>query len=200
MANNNPYGFDPIKYLDGADWNSKLVSCYLPSTDANDMFIGDPVDLTGTSNTSDIRGFKPGTLPAIVKATAGSTNKIYGFIVGFKKPNSIEDTMSYLYRKASSDAIAFVALANNLICSVQIDADLEAGDIGSTANFLAGSGGSTITSVSSAVLESASIGTEADKQFRILALQNEVGNELGNYAKVEVVCNLPRVWPYNLGV
>ena len=78
MANNDtPFGLRPLRHRNGAPYNGAANPYYIPSSYATALFIGDPVIITGTSNTSAVKvpgvgDFAPGTLPEINKAGAGS--------------------------------------------------------------------------------------------------------------------------------
>ena len=200
MANlNSPKGFKPIKNLDGSSWNGKVVPFLLPSTDAVNMFIGDPVDIAGSSNSTTINGFKAGTLPTIIKATEGATYYIMGAIVDIYHPTDIDDSLRKRYRVADTDTIVMVALGNNLIFEIQSDEDIVYGDIGANANYAAGTGGSTVTGYSSAMLDS-DVGNDATYQLTLLRILNRPDNALGDYCKCEVFINKLRLHPFTVGV
>lgn len=201
MANtNSPFGFRPIKMRNGAPYKGDVMPYYIPSTDSNAMYKGDLVDVAGSSNSSAINGFKAGTLPTIALATVGATNRILGAIVGFERPSSITDSLSTNYRVASTDAIAYVVLANDVIFEAQNDEDMEAGDASSNVNFSAGSGGSTTSGYSSHQIDSSTITQDATYQLFVHRLVNRENNELGDYAIAEVSVNLPRVSPDTVGI
>ena len=67
MANPNKVtGFTPVKYLNGADWDSKGTVYYIDTTDTNAYFQGDPVKLAAGLDTV-------GGLQTITLGTAGAT-------------------------------------------------------------------------------------------------------------------------------
>ena len=74
MANiNRPSGLNPYRYLSGNAWNGQINVYYIPSTDTNAYAIGDPVKTA--SGLADTNG-----TPAVVLATAGTSNPIRGVI------------------------------------------------------------------------------------------------------------------------
>jgi hypothetical protein len=201
MANvNSPFGLKPVRKLDASPYNGELKMYLIPSSDASNRFIGDPLDVAGSANSAVLNGFAIGTLPTAKIATAGSTNRILGVLMGVRRPVNISDDLRLMYRVASTDTIVMVALANNTIFEVQADEDIEIADMGSNANLVAGSGGSTATGFSSWQLDSSSVGTGATLQVHIDRLVLREDNAVGNYAKVEVSINLPRISPDTAGV
>lgn len=201
MANvNAPLGFHAKKKLSGGFYHDNVYPFFVPSTDATALYKGDPVDLAGSSNSSAFGGYKAGTLPTVTKATAGATNKILGFMVDVVHPTDIDDSLRKMYRVASTDTIILVTLANDMIFEAQSDEDLEAGDVGSNFNYVAGSGGSTVTGFSSAQIDSSSVGQDATYQLSLLRISDRPDNALGNYCDAEVYVNLPRIAPATAGV
>jgi hypothetical protein len=58
MANiARPFGLRPVRYLNGTPWTGQARAFYVPSTYATALYIGDPVQLTGTSNANEYFGF-----------------------------------------------------------------------------------------------------------------------------------------------
>jgi len=201
MANvNNPTGFKPVQNIDGSPYDHRIRAYYVPSSDANNMFIGDLVALAAGSNTSVYKHYKPGELKNAQLATAGATNRILGSIVAVEKPITITDSSINRYRPASTESIIYVAEADKVLYEVQSDEDIVAADIGLNANFAAGSGGNTFTSFSSNQIDSTGIAANATFQFTIMNLVKTVDNELGNYARVIVRCNLPELDTKQAGV
>ena len=50
MANPSsaPFGFRPVRHIDGSPWNGQTIRCYISSSYATALFIGDPILLTPT--------------------------------------------------------------------------------------------------------------------------------------------------------
>lgn len=73
MANTSkPFGFSPWKTSDGNPWNQQANLYYIPSTDTNVYFIGDPV--------KSAAGMDANGVPAVT--LAGGTDTVRGVIVG----------------------------------------------------------------------------------------------------------------------
>ncbi len=104
MANNDaPFGLRPIEHLNGLPWNGVTRRCYLPSTDANAMYIGDAVDVAGSSDTS-------GVCPTVAKATAGDGNPIFGVITAF---DADPDNTSRVYRSSKHESLLSCVLRSH---------------------------------------------------------------------------------------
>lgn len=197
MANtDNPFGMKPVRIKGGGPYTGAANPYYLPASYATAMFIGDPVVITGTSNTAVVTEpgagkFYPGTLPEINKATAGSTNKITGVIVGFAPD---PDGLGRTYNPASTERIAYVADDANLIFEIQCDGSIAPAQIGLNANLIYTNAGSTLTGLSGAELDGGTTTaptTTANLQLMIERVVNREDNEASSaFTKVEVHINL----------
>lgn len=195
MANaDTPFGLRPVKHRNGAPYNGAVRPYFIPSTDANAMFIGDPVILTGTGNTArqeapGVGGFNAGMLPVVTLATAGGGNYLLGPIISFAAdPTGLENQ----YRLASTNRICWVADDPDLLFEIQEDSvggALAVTDIGLNADLVSGSG-STISGLSGWELDSNTANTTATLQLRIERLMEREDNAIGNQAKWLVAINL----------
>lgn len=185
MANNDiKMGLRPLKALSG---EMRTNNYYVPASYATDLFIGDPVVITGTANTSNVltsgKRFAAGSLPEINKATAGDTNAWTGVIVGFL-PNF--ENFSRTYNPASTEAVAVVADAADqeyLIQEESAGTPLAATSVGLNANLVFAEAGSTITGFSGAELDTSTPAGTATFQLKILRLLDEIDNTIGQHAK-----------------
>ena len=208
------FGLRPVRRMDGTAWNGATVTCLLPSDYATSAFIGDPVvnvaagaaTLGATSTFTGNGGFDNsvggGTYPIINVATAASTNRVYGAIVGFE-PNRSD--LSAVYGVASTTRIARVALADPyMVFEVEGDAAgtaLTIADVGRTISLVAGTG-STTTGYSGWMIND-DTNTTTTLQALIVGLSNRYGNlaEVGTTGTVwEVVIAQPAVFPTQFGV
>ena len=191
MANNDtPLGLIPIKDKNGAPYNGAVNEYYIPSTYATALFVGDPVIITGTSNTTEYLSNPPGTLPEINKATAAGGNYISGVIVGF---NFLADDLTKTYNAASTERIAYVADDPDLVFEIQEDSGgtaLAATSVGLNADLVYTHSGSTTSGKSGAELDRSTANTTNTLQLKILRLINRVDNVIGDSAKWEVMINL----------
>ena len=197
MANTNrPFGLRP-KYPSGAsEWNGKGRPYYVPSTYATNLFIGDPVIWTGTSNTTLVRvidgEFVIGSMPEVNIATVGSGNKITGVIVGFM-PTSRE---SNIYGAASTERVALVCDDARMVYEIQDDGGgaLAAVTVGLDAVLIAGTG-STVTGQSAYALDGGTTtapAANAAYQLKIIGAANYPSNDAtSDYAIWNVLINIP---------
>lgn len=193
-----PFGLTPIQYAWGTPYDGRVRPYFVQSDYATALFIGDPVVITGTSNTTTVRGFQPGTLPSVNKATAGANNPITGVIVGFLP---LDGQTSNVYGAASTVRIALVADNPNLLFAIQDDASaaLAATDVGMNANLVFTHAGSTVTGRSGVEILASTVNTTANFQTTIISLLDMPDNALGINARWLVRINRHTYAPGNLG-
>jgi hypothetical protein len=189
MANaDRPNGFRPVQHLDGSPWNG-MVNMYLcPSSDASAIYVGDPVKSGGTAGSAGtvVNGVDCEGIPTVAVAAAGNT--LLGVVVGFLPKQS---DLSVLHREASTNRIALVCDAPDVIYEVQEDSvgnDIAVTQVGN--NFdLAYTAGSSTTGQSAAELDSSDASGTATAQFRLLGLVKRPDNAVGTNAKWLVMIN-----------
>ena len=195
MANTDtPFGLKPIRHKSGAPYNGAFSCYYLPAGTAGSYFIGDPVIKTSTANAVAASGpgagtFPIGTLPEIVKATVGTTNRITGVIVGFAPD---PDGLGRIYRPASTARVVYVADDPDLVFEIQADGTVAVTDIGLNAVLIYTNAGDTNTGRSGAELDTGTttaMATTVGFQLAIHRLVNRPDNEIGAFAKLEVTIN-----------
>lgn len=192
MANiNAPFGLRPIRYTSGAPYNGAANKYFAPSTYATNLFIGDPVIKTGTSNTTFTRGYNIGTLAEINKATAGTTNRTTGVIVGFEPVSGAETAV---YGAASTARIVLVADDPNLLFECQDDggAALAATTVGLNAVYIFTNAGSTVTGRSGVQIDAGTTtapATTVGFQLELVRVSNKPNNDVGANAIWEVRIN-----------
>lgn len=187
MANKDaPRGLVPVGYLSGSPWNGKFHVYYLPATDSNDIFIGDPVAMAGSADAS-------GQFPTVTIGTAGTGNPIVGVAVGFGTQPYImidQDNLSRRYRPA--DTAMYVAVVDdpNVIFEIQevsAGTALTVAAVGNNAAFVVGTGNS-VTGISATELNNATE-VATTEQLRILRAAPVEGNSLGEHCKWWVLIN-----------
>lgn len=214
------FGLRPVRRLDGTAWNGATVTCLIGSDIATDLFVGDPVvnttagaaQLGVTANyllTGGIDNMEGGgAYPVVTIATAASTNRIYGVIVGFEANRS---NLGVNYGAASTVRIARVALADPYtvfeVCGDGAGTPLTLADVGRTVSLVATAGGSTSTGYSGW-----DINDDTNTTTTLQCLIVGVSNKIGNIAKVnsttvttdkavwEVVIAQPSVFPLQFGL
>ena len=184
MANlDTPFGFKPVKHLNGSPWNGQANVYYIPSTDNTATFKGDAVKSAGAADTT-------GKYPTVTQATAGAA--VRGVIIGFGDNPYVmiqADTPLRAYRPAATAMYCLVVDDPQVIFEVQEDSDansITAAMVGLSTNFVVGSG-STATGKSAMELDSSDTATDTSGNCRILRLVNRDDNALGDYAKWEIL-------------
>jgi len=189
MANvNAPYGLRPWRYASGAPYNGAFNS-YFATGATGAIYVGDPVVMAGSANTSEVQGHPAGTLPTVTVAADGDGDPILGVCIGVL-PVTRDSTS---YRVDSTDRVILVADDPNLIFIGQTNADSTAWaatDVGSYANMKAGSG-STVTGLSGWTLDTTDGPDNADpsNQLLVVRLAPIQKNEIGAYSQWEVMIN-----------
>ena len=186
MANSNaPFGMRPIRYVDGRPYNG-AVDLYFATGATGVIRPGDPVVESGTTNTSEVMGYPPGTLPTCTIALDGSGDPITGVCVAVLPTN--RDSLTY--RETSTDRVIAVARGHDLIFEVQADAGgtaLAAVDIGLFAVLKAAT---TATAYSDWTIDtSVAPTTTAAFQLKLLGFSKKPNHEIGAYAVAEVLIN-----------
>lgn len=182
MANiDAPHGLTPIRHLNGNPWNGVTQRCLVEDSYATNLFIGDPVIVTGAAGSDDTSG-----LPVIQIASAGDTNRIYGVIVSFE-PNP--DNLTLQYGLGYTTRYANVCIDPDVVFTVQDDggAALDGGSISANAVLASGTG-STVTGLSGWELAAATTpAANASYQLLILQVHQVPGNALGVNCEWEVL-------------
>lgn len=183
MANaDTPFGFKPVKHLNGSPWNGKINTYYVPATDSTAIFKGDLVKSAGAADAS-------GKFPTVAQAAAGDA--VRGVVVGFGDNPYVmthPDTPNRDYRPASTAMYVFVVDDPQVIFEVQEDSvgnSITAAMVGLATDVVVGTG-STATGKSAMELDSSDTATGAG-QCRILRLVDREDNALGDHAKWEVL-------------
>jgi len=200
MANiDSPFGLRPVRYRSGAPYNGAANPYFIKSDYATALYIGDPVVITGTSNTARVTypglgSAEIGTLREINKVTAGDSNsdaeRQTGVIVGFYP--SPAAGLDKQYNPASTERVALVADDPNLVFEIQADGAIPAASMGLNAIFIYTHAGSTATGLSGAELDTTGTVPAADAsyQMRIVGAVNRLDNDTTlAHAKVLVVLN-----------
>lgn len=200
MANtNSPRGLEPIYHKMGVPF-AQTIHPYCISNSDSALYIGDPVIRTGTANTTALQNivggsgfnqaFNIGTLPTVTKATAGTSSRITGVIVGFGVNSN---ALTTIYNPASTANVAWVIDDPFCIFNIQADGAISAATMGLNANLIYTVAGSTTTGLSGVQLDSGTTtapATTAGLQLMILRARNSVDNDttLTN-PKIEVQIN-----------
>lgn len=175
MANaDTPFGLKPVRHQSGSPYNGAANVYSTATGDATAIYIGDPVKLSGTSQT--INGV---VYSDVDQAATGDV--VMGVVVGVLP----ETADSLIYRAASTQRRLLVADDPDLIFEIQEVSGgtaLAANDIGLNANFVVATG-SNDTGKSGVELNNASEATTNTLDVKIVGLVPRDDNEIGEHAK-----------------
>lgn len=177
-----PFGLTPVRYKSGAPYNGAANLYSVAAGEANNIFIGDPVLISGTGDAAGI--------PGVVRAAAG--DRMTGVVVGFGQFDGASagstTAINRGYRTASTADYLLVADDPALLFAVEEDAvggALATTDIGNNADLVGGTG-STVTRRSGYMLDSSTKVTTT-AQVRIWGLDQTIGNTIGGTGPVWLV-------------
>lgn len=200
MANTaGPFGMRPVRHRNGAPFNSGGNLYYLPTT-AGTSYIGDPVVLGGSYNTTPYYNYPAGTLPTVTSiggSTAVTAANVVGSIVAFFP----EQATSPIYNTTGTARGVYVADDPDLEFEMVDD-----GLVAATANFYsstAGTGvvnnnacinnstfsGNAYTGVSGVTLATGSFAGTATLPLHVLGLAIQPNNALSPSAIWRVIIN-----------
>ena len=184
------FGFKPARLRDGSPYNASVSRCYYST--AADLFVGDPVNLSGTAEAVT-------AIPSVIKATAGTGNAVYGIVVGIEP---IRNDLTKTYVPSGTSGYVYVETNPNVVYHATEDAAggaLAITAVGLNINYVAGAGNATF-GTSGASIDSSSPLATATLQFRLLGLAQTEGNVLGSDASVwEVTINNSNAAPNTAG-
>tara|TARA_R110000868_G_scaffold375166_2_gene639655 strand:+ start:331 stop:930 length:600 start_codon:yes stop_codon:yes gene_type:complete len=189
MANSDARrGLVPITQGNAGGFTGKVRQYFTTA----ELFIGDPVVKTGTSNTAAAglgKEWAIGTLQTVAKATAGATNATTGAVVGF---GVHPDYLDRSYNPSGISRVVLVADDPHQEFEIQADSAnaVAVTDIGANADYVFTHAGDTATGLSGVELDTSDMATSATAQLAILGVIPRVDNEIGTNVKLRVRINL----------
>lgn len=179
MANaNSPQGLRPVRDGSNRPYSGGGNTYYVSTSNGTALFLGDPVILDGGADANGVA--------SVTIATAGGSNRITGAIVGFGVSPTLVSTGATL--AASTAGYVIVEDDPNVMFEIQAST-LAAADVG--ANSILASGTGSTTTGSGWYVDTATKGTTASLQVRILGAVQSPDNALGTYCKIHVRLNVP---------
>jgi hypothetical protein len=158
-------------------WTGGGNTYYVTSAHAGNLFIGDPVIVTGSADAAGV--------PTVDIATAGATNYFTGAILGFVPDPTI---LANGYLPASTAGYVIVEDDPNVTYEIQAST-LALADLNANSILAAGTGNRTTGS--GWFMDTATKGTSNTYQLRIVGIAQAPDNALGQYCKAHVRINLP---------
>lgn len=189
-------GLKPARYIGGAQYNGVLSTYFIPSTNATNVFVGDPVKADTTGDTVAAGGKGMGYQSCIL-AAAGDA--VIGVVVGFATDPLNLNTPQF--RAASTGRYVLVCDDPNVLFEVQTsNGTLGVADVGLNIN-IANAGGSTSTGASGVTVDVATAATTATLPFKIVGFHQRVDNDnTSASAKVLVKINSSQLANATAGV
>lgn len=165
-------GLNPLKNQVGASMVGQGNLYFIPSGNATNTFVGDPVKADTTGDTVAAGGRALG-VQSCIQAAAGDA--VLGVIVGFAiNPLNLNTPQ---YRVASTGVYVMVADDPNLIYEVQTsNGTLTVDQVGLNAN-IAVAAGSTTTGSSGVTLDVATAAVTATLPLKIIGFSQRVDND-----------------------
>lgn len=182
---NNPYGLQPIQ-VQGDSYRPNTQVFYVAANTSAAFFLGDPVIKSGGS--ADANG-----IDGVVLATAGSTNKITGVVVGFLGSNAggfpggstggffaNSGAPGPFYKATSAATAQYLMVETNpaALFAVQCTGNPAATVVGKNTNLVSGNGGTTTGW--SGWQASATVATSATAQLNIVGFLQQIDNVIGS--------------------
>ena len=186
MANptSGSFGFRPVRHLSGAPWNGQTIRCRIAPAYGTALFIGDPILWTTVLTGKDATAKHP-----TIIISAGTDGTIIRGVITSFEPNP--DNLTLQYSPAATAGWANVCLGLDVVFQVRDDGSGTPAVVfqGQNAEAAAGSGGSTVTGLSSYVLDASTPTTTQTFPLHILGLSDIPDNELADYAIWDVLLN-----------
>lgn len=177
-----PIGLMPVRYKSGAPYNGAANTYSLAAGEANNIFVGDPVIISGTGDANGI--------PGVALAAAG--DRITGVVVGFASNPTlgagVASALTRGYRLASVADYVLVADDPALLFEATEDAvggAMAVADIGLNVDLIAAAGNTT-TKLSGYMLDSSTKATTSN-QVRVWGVSPRVNNVIGTTSTVWLV-------------
>lgn len=181
MANaDTPFGLRPVADVNGRPWNGAVRAYSTAAGDSTAIFLGDPVKLSGTSQTINGRVYADVDQAATGDVIAGVVVSVDPVIGAGANGRD-----SAIYRAASTARLVYVCDDPNALFEIQEVSGgtaLAAADVGLNADFVVGSG-STTTGYSGVELNNATEAGTNTLDLKIVGLAPHENNAVGEHAK-----------------
>ena len=188
MANpTGAFGLRPVRKVDGSPFNGGTIPCYIASTYAVALFVGDPVLITATTADRDTTG----RYPSIAVSAGVDADMIFGVIDSFEP---LKTDLSKTYNPASTERIANVIIDQNVIYQIRGDGGgtVDKNMTGANAAMIATASGSTSSGLSGFHLDEGTTTAPQEDQslpLVILGRADNPGETLADNTLWEVLIN-----------
>lgn len=185
MANiDAPFGLRPVRHLNGNPWNGQAEKCYVSSSYATAIYIGDAVAVQTETDYQDTTAKHI----SVKRVTAGDANPILGVVVSVE-PDRSDLTKQYL--PASTGGYVYVCMDPDVIFEIRDDGAATPTKLFPMQNavLIDTHSGSTTTGMSGTELDTNSDPPEANASNQLLILKavSKEDNDLGANTVWEVL-------------
>lgn len=198
-------GFKPIRHTSGSPWNGATRTYLGAAGDSTATYIGDVVMHNSLSGAAGVfvNGVNCEGMPTATRTTGTSTGQAnLGVVVGISPDPT---NLMLRHRAASTNRLLYVAIDPTVVYEVQEDADttpIASDSVGCCVAILT-TAGSTVTGMSSMILDSSSVASTSTLPFKIVGMNSRVDNSLStgttDKAKFEVIMNTGWFMPNSVG-
>lgn len=189
MANTSSInGFRPVKHLNGSAYNGQANIYYVASA-ADEIFVGDIVKASGSSDANGIMGVDLATTEVPVGVVVGIMHSKFDPVGKMNSGSTALDLPAAANIAASGAGYLLVADAPDIVMEVETsNGTPSVDDIGLNATLATGT--RTSTGVTSpATIDMGTESTTSTLNFRLLGFSQKVGNEVAASAKMLVMFN-----------
>ncbi len=189
MANTSSInGFRPVKHLNGSAYNGQANIYYVASA-ADEIFVGDIVKASGSSDANGIMGVDLATTEVPVGVVVGIMHSKFDPVGKMNSGSTALDLPAAANIAASGAGYVLVADSPDIVMEVETSNGTPAvEDIGLNATLATGT--RTSTGVTSpATIDMGTESTTNTLNFRLLGFSQKVGNEVAASAKMLVMFN-----------
>jgi hypothetical protein len=213
MSTTAPFGFRPVRNINGSPWNGQTIACVPASGTA--IFVGDIVNFDGSAATANVGGVDVVGLPTVIRCNTTNTGQnIAGVVVGFM-PEPANLSRTHMGAAATDVKVALVAPATiDTVFEAVVD---ESGTVFATTHAdvmmnhsLVTTAGSTVTGRSNMMVQGGSANTTATLPVRVLGVSKRLGNTVQSATTtiatttggvvVDVIFNTSKFAPNSVGV
>lgn len=189
MANTSSInGFRPVKHLNGSPYNGQ-VNIYYVASAADEIWVGDIVKASGSSDANGIMGVDLATTEVPVGVVVGVLHSKFDPAGKMNSGSTALDLPAASLIAAGGAGYVLVADSPDIVMEVETSNGTPAvTDIGLNATLATGTRAGTGVS-SPATLDVATFAVTSTLNFRLLGFSQKVGNEVGASAKMLVMFN-----------
>ncbi|MDD5702557.1 MAG: hypothetical protein PHU23_10985 [Dehalococcoidales bacterium] len=177
-------GFVPYGTVGSSSYTGQSVLCYKEAgtTVTNDLFVGDPVVLSGTGDADGI--------PSVTKCTLASGNPIWGVVTGVKLDPDHRDRATWI--DGADDGYVMVDCSLDTIYLAQIDEAIAITEIGKNCIAIQTAAGSRTAGTSGIEIDG-TMANGANDMWKLIGFPRVADNTVNaTYNKGLVIINNPQ--------